>query len=70
MICILKVIHYFWLMFLTIYQLDPAKFVSALGLAWQTALKKTEVKLKLLTGIIKWLKRHERRNMSHNSSIC
>ena len=53
-----------------IYQLDPAKFVSALGLAWQTALKKTEVKLKLLTGIIKWCKRHEMRNMSHNSSIC
>ena len=49
MICILKVIHYFWLMFLKalekmclkIYQLDPAKFLSAPGLAWQAALKKT-----------------------------
>ena len=34
---------------LKIYQLDPAKFLSAPGLAWQTALKKTEVKLELLT---------------------
>ena len=34
---------------LKIYQLDPAKFLSAPGLAWQAALKKTEVKLELLT---------------------
>ena len=34
---------------LKIYQLDPAKFISAPGLVWQTALKKTEVKLELLT---------------------
>ena len=34
-----------------IYQLDPAKFLSALGLAWQAALKKTEIKLELLTDI-------------------
>ena len=27
------------------YQLHPAKFLSAPGLAWQAALKKTEVKL-------------------------
>ena len=38
-------------MCLKIYQLDPAKFLSAPGLAWQVALKKTEVKLKLLTDI-------------------
>ena len=36
---------------LKIYQLDPAKFLSAPGLAWQAALKKTEVKLELLTDI-------------------
>ena len=29
--------------------LDPVYFVSALGLAWQACLKKTEVKLELLT---------------------
>ena len=32
-----------------IYKLDPAHFVSAPGLAWQTCLKKTKVKLQLLT---------------------
>ena len=30
---------------LKIYHLDPTKFLSSPGLAWQTALKKTEVKL-------------------------
>ena len=38
-------------MYLTIYQFDPAKFISASGLAWQAALKKTKVKLNLLTDI-------------------
>ena len=32
-------------------KLDPAKFLSTPGLAWQTALKKTKVKLDLLTDI-------------------
>ena len=36
-------------MCLKTYNLNPVKFLSAPGLAWQTALKKTEVKLKLLT---------------------
>ena len=31
------------------YQLDPVYFVSAPGLAWQACLKKTEVKLELIT---------------------
>ena len=31
------------------YQLDPAHFLSAPGLAWQAYLKKTNVELKLLT---------------------
>ena len=32
-----------------IYELDPTHFLSAPGLAWQACLKKTEVKLELLT---------------------
>ena len=38
-------------MWLKIYHLDPAKFLLAPGLAWQASLKKTEVKLELLTDI-------------------
>ena len=34
-----------------IYQLDPAYFLSAPGLAWQACLKKTVVRLELLTNI-------------------
>ena len=36
-------------MCLKIYELDPAKCFSAPKLAWQVALKKTKVKLELLT---------------------
>ena len=36
---------------LEIYELDHAKFILAPGLAWQTALKSTEVILDLLTDI-------------------
>ena len=36
-------------MCLKIYELDPVYFVSATGLAWQACLKKTGVKLELLT---------------------
>ena len=32
-----------------IFEVDPAHVLSAPGLAWQTCLKKTEVKLELLT---------------------
>ena len=38
-------------MSLKIYELDPAKFLSAPGLAWQAVLKKTKVKLDLLADI-------------------
>ena len=38
-------------MCLKIYHLNPIEFLSARGLAWQEALKKTEVKLELLTDI-------------------
>ena len=34
-----------------IYELDPAHFLSAPGLAWQACLKKTEVELEVLTDI-------------------
>ena len=34
-----------------IYHLDPVKCLSAPGLVWQAASKKTEIKLKLLTDI-------------------
>ena len=47
MICILKVVHYFWLMFsktgklyLKIYHFDPAKFHSAPGLDGKQLLKR------------------------------
>ena len=53
MICMFKVIHYCLQMFrnmcIKAYKLDPAHFLSAPGLAWQACLKKTEVKLGLLT---------------------
>ena len=36
-------------MCLRVYELDPAHFVSLRGLAWQACLKKTNIKLELLT---------------------
>ena len=38
-------------MCLKIYRLDPVKLISAPGLAWQAAFKKTKIKLNLLTDI-------------------
>ena len=32
-----------------IYELDPSKYLSVSGLAWQVTLKKTKVKLDVLT---------------------
>ena len=59
-------------MCLEIYELDPARFLIAAGLAWQTVLKKTKIKLDLLTDIdlINGRKRYQRRNMSRYSPIC
>ena len=51
MICILDVSENFRNMRLKIYELEPAKFIFSLGWAWQAALKKTKVKLDLLTDI-------------------
>ena len=36
-------------MCIKVYELDPAHFLSLPGLAWQVCLKKTNVKLELLT---------------------
>ena len=36
-------------MCIKVYELDPANFLTASGLAWQACLKKTNVKLELLT---------------------
>ena len=36
-------------MCIKVYELDPAHFLSLPGLAWQACLKKTNVKLELLT---------------------
>ena len=38
-------------MCLEIYESDPARFVSAPGLVWKAALKKSKVKLELITDI-------------------
>ena len=36
-------------MFIKIYELDPAKFLTTLGLGWQAPFKDTKVKIDLLT---------------------
>ena len=38
-------------MCIKVYELDPAQFLSAPGLAWQACLKKTKVQLELLTDV-------------------
>ena len=52
-------------MCLEIYEFDPAKYFSTIGLAWQAALKKTKVKLDLSIDInmLLMVKRYKRRNM-------
>ena len=45
-------------MCINICKLDPAKFLTAAGLAWQAALKKTKVKPDLLTDVINGRKRY------------
>ena len=47
---LIDVFKIFRKMYLKIYHLDPVKFLSVPGLAWQAALKKqNQVKLELLT---------------------
>ena len=38
-------------MCIKVYELDPAYFRSAPGLAWQACLKRTKIKLELLTDV-------------------
>ena len=40
-----------YLKILEICELDPTRFLTSQGLAWQTAFKKTKVNLELLTDI-------------------
>ena len=57
----------------SVYELNPARFVTSPGLAWYSALKKTKVKLDLLTDFNMLLtikKRYQRRNISCYLSIC
>ena len=53
MTCMFKGMHCCMQMFrnkyIEIYELDPTQFLSASGLEWQACLKKTRVKLDLLT---------------------
>ena len=57
---------------LEIYELDPAKCLSAPGLAWQVALKKTKVKLELLTDIDMLLivEKGNRGGLDHSINRC
>ena len=59
-------------MCLEIYELDPAKFLSAPGLAWEVALKRTKVKLDLLTDIyiLLMVEKGIRERICHSSYWC
>ena len=57
---------------LKIYKIDPAKLLSAPGLAWQAALKKAKLKLDLLTDTDMLLmveKDYNKRNIQLHLSI-
>ena len=51
-------------MYLKFFPLDPPKFLSAPGLAWEATSKKTKAMLELLTAIDIGWKRKKRRNIS------
>ena len=51
MLLLADVFENFQKMCLEIYELDPARFFTTPGLAWKAALKKSKVKLDLLTDI-------------------
>ena len=52
-----------------VYELDPAHFLSLPGLAWEACLKKTSIKLELLTDYGNGRRRNNRWNMSFNTQI-
>ena len=59
-------------MFLEIYELDPDRFLKIPELTLQWALRKTKVKLDLLTDtyVVYGRKKYQRYNMSCPFSIC
>ena len=54
-------------MCINIYKLDPAKFLSVPGLAWQAALKKTKIKLYFFidTNMLLMVEKGLRRDICH-----
>ena len=48
---IANVFENYWNIFLETYKLDPARFLTLPGIAWQAAFKKTKAKLDLLADI-------------------
>ena len=55
-----------------IYELDPAHFFSALGLAWQASLKKIKVKFELLNDIdmLLMVENNSRGGICHGIHCC
>ena len=55
-----------------IYELDPDHFLSVRGLAWQACLKKTGIKIELLTinDTLVMIEKGIRWNMSCNTQVC
>ena len=59
-----------------LYELDPARFLSARRFVWQAAFKKVQSKIRLLTDIDMLLvveegiRRYKKRNMSLYLLIC
>ena len=62
------VFEHFRDMCIKVYGLDPAYFLSALGLAWQACLKKTGVKLELLKDVdmLLMIEKGVRRGICHS----
>ena len=52
------------------YKLDPAQFYTSPGLAWKASLRKTRVRLELLTDPDMLLARSQRRYNASGSLIC
>ena len=55
-----------------IYELNPVYFLSAPGLAWQASLKKTGVKLELVTNydILLMVEKGIRGGICHATQVC
>ena len=56
-----------------IYGLDPSQFLSAPGLAWQTCLKKSKCRFRIINRysyVINNWRRNQRWNVSINTQVC